>query len=75
MTATLQADAADPAVPSPAVPSAALAATTLPDSDQPGFVLGSQQLPAGQYQAQIERLENGAWVADKQFVLRVEAPH
>ncbi len=30
MTATLQADAADPAVPSPAVPSAALAATTLP---------------------------------------------
>lgn len=52
--------------------SVALAAARLPDSEQDGFTLATEQLPPGQYQAQIERLENGAWVQDRQFVLRVE---
>jgi hypothetical protein len=52
--------------------SVALAAARLPDSEQTGFTLATEQLPPGQYQAQIERLEGGAWVQDRQFVLRVE---
>ena len=52
--------------------SVALAAARLPDSEQDGFTLATEQLPPGQYQAQIERLENGAWVQDRQFTLRVE---
>jgi hypothetical protein len=52
--------------------SVALAAARLPDSQQEGFTLATEQLPPGQYQAQIERLENGAWLQDRQFVLRVE---
>lgn len=52
--------------------SVALAAARLPDSQQEGFTLATEQLPPGQYQAQIERLEGGAWVQDRQFVLRVE---
>lgn len=52
--------------------SVALAATTLPDAAQPGFVLGTEQLPPGTYRAQLERLDNGAWVRDREFVLRVD---
>lgn len=52
--------------------SVALAAARLPDSTNDGFTLATEQLPPGQYQAQIERLENGAWVQDREFTLRVE---